>query len=162
MDVKTSLGLFRNLLNSSWPTILAFEEQYAEDAFDDFRINWLQANWELTVEQSLLQGHTFLQRYGEGADFGGVSSRVSFPDALPTHHIICRPKADGILLTPFSDRPYSYSELDLVVFDRFVRMTEEGWYEESPPFDCVLADCGDTQIIFKFEDAEFSLEKIAV
>jgi hypothetical protein len=39
-------------------------------------------------------------------------------------------------------------------------MTDEGWYEEAPSFDCVLADYRNTQVIFKFEDAEFSLEEI--
>lgn len=160
MDIKKSLGLFRDLLNVSWPTFLVFEEAFADDAFNDFRINWLQANWEMTVEQSVLQGPHFLQTYGDGADFGGTSCRVSFSDALPTHHIVCRPKVDGILLTPITDRPNSHFDLDLIVFERFVRMTEAGWYEEAPPFDCVLADYRDTQIIFKFAEAEFSLEQI--
>ena len=162
MDVKKTLNLFREFLVAGWPTVVAYEEQYSEGDCNDFRINWLQANWEQTVEQSLLFTPHFLQFYGEGADFGGVSSRVYYPEALATHHIICRPKEGGVLLTPVAKnkRSKTTSGYNQVVFESFVRITEEGWYEEAPDFDCVLADYQDTQIIFKFEDTEFSLEKM--
>jgi hypothetical protein len=83
MDIKESLALFRDFLNASWPTFLEYEKQYAESSFNDLRINWLQGNWELTVEQSVLQGQRFLQTYGDGADFGGSSCRVSFLTHCP-------------------------------------------------------------------------------
>jgi len=41
-------------------------------------------------------------------------------------------------------------------------MTETGWFEEGPPFDCVIADVGGAQVLFKFEDAEFSVQEIEV
>jgi len=167
MDVKSSLGLFRDLLNSSWPSVLAYEEQYKDQVFNDFRINWLQANWEMTVEKSVLLGPTFLQVYGSGADFGDASSRMFCPDAGPTHRILCKLAKGRVLLdTSYELLADELNTADLssistpIVFNSFVTFTEKGWFEEAPPFDCVIADYDDTQILFKFDDAEYSLEKI--
>ena len=158
MDAKKALGLFRNFLNASWPTVLVFEEQYSEP--HDFRIDWLQGNWELMVERRLFDGSNFLQFYGEGADCNGASSRVLYPDKIATHHIVCHPNKDEIILTGDLNTVGLGSKSNLMVFDSFVTATDDGWFEEAPPFDCVIADYGDTQVLFKFEDAEFSLEKI--
>ena len=160
LDVKRALGLYRDLLNASWPTVLAFEEQHNEPDFNDFRIDWLQGNWELTVEQSLLQGADFLQIYGEGADCNGASSRVLYPDKVATHHIVCHPKDGGLILTGDLNSINLPSKSTIIVFESFVTLTETGWFEEAPNFDCVIADYADTQVLFKFEDAEFTLEKI--
>lgn len=160
MDVTKALGLFRDLLNSSWPTVLAFEEQYEDCSFNEFRMNWLQTNWEQTVEQSILQGPWFLDVYGEGAEFGGKSSRVFRSDALPSHQILCQPLQDGILLSGNLTSSGSVSISTDMIFDCFVTMTETGWFEESPPFDCVIANHGSSQVLFKYEGAEFSVEKI--
>ena len=159
MDVKNALRLFQNLLNASWPTVLAFEEQYNEP--HDFRIDWLQGSWELTVERKLLDEANFLQIYGEGADCNGASSRVLYPDKIATHQIVCHPKKDGIPLKGNLNAVGVSSKSTLMVFDSFVTTTDAGWFEEAPSFDCVIADYGDTQVLFKFEEAEFSLEKIS-
>jgi len=157
IDVKKSLGLFRDLLNVSWPTVTAFERC---DEFGNFKIDWLQGNWELTVEQSLLQGLDFLQIYGEGADCNGASSRVLYPEKMATHRVVCHLKQDAILLSGALNCANPSSNSTSIILDSFVTMTEAGWFEEAPPFDCVIADHGSIQVLFKFEDAEFSLEEI--
>ncbi len=160
IDVKRTLGFFRNLLVASWPTVLAFEEQYHEPDFNDFRIDWLQGNWEFMVERNLFPGADFLQIYGEGADCNGASSRVLYPDKIATHHIVCHPKKDGIILTGDLNSTGLASNSTSMVFESFVTLTKEGWFEEAPDFDCVIAYYGDTQVLFKYEDADFSLERI--
>jgi hypothetical protein len=162
LELKKALSLFRDLLNASWSSVLQFENVSGDEHFNDFRINWLQGNWELTVEQSLLKGPHFLEIYGEGADFGTASSRVFCPEASPTHRIICHVKLENILLNTNVDAAVEQDETNKILFDSFVKITDEGWYKEAPDFDCVLADYGNTQIIFKFTDAEYSLEEIVV
>ena len=158
IEVKKALELFRSILSQSWPYVLEFEKH---DTFDNFRIDWLQGNWELTVEQSLLYGASCLQIYGEGADCNGASSRVLYPDKIATHEIVCLPRDNRDLHDLIRKKDLD-SQVKSLVFEQFVRMTPEGWYEEGPEFDCVLAyqSYGGGEVVLKFDDLVFELREV--
>mgnify|MGYP000073187604 FL=1 len=47
----------------------------------------MQANWELLVERKILPLNEYLEVYGDGADFNGISSRITDINIAATHYL---------------------------------------------------------------------------
>lgn len=97
MNVDEIVRNFQQFLEASWQSVESTLPLTPEG--EHFRLDWLQANWEILVEAVIrLDGISFLEFYGEGAECNGASSRVWKPDAEATHRICCVPK-DGSEVT---------------------------------------------------------------
>lgn len=147
------LSTFQSFLSNSWATVeTAFSGEYGETK----KADWLQANWELLVEDGLADNSIVLLIYGDGADIGaGASSRVTFPDLGETHHItvLSNKNAELDLL---NDQLIDYSKGELI-FDRLVAIKNDGWYYEEHPFDKILCLQNGKKIIVPFKRAKFEL-----
>lgn len=155
ISVDRLIRSFSRLLHLSWSEIEQASQHVQTGSYLE---DWLQANWEMFVEGALPPG-TFLEVYGDGADCNGASSRVYMPEAIPTHRIICLPKADD---TKVVDR-LGGGEIEFgpdgLSLDRLVAI-EETKYAEEPPFDCVLICVDDAHPrAAHFDDLRFELSR---
>ena len=142
---------FIRLLCDSWPSI---EEIENADSTGSFRIDWLQATWELAVEGMLRQhveGTLFLEPYGDGADANGASSRILEPTGPITHRINCIPKTGASAFDLLNDTDVDFPSNGMTC-DRFVTIGDDGWYYEKAPFDMVLIDEGGGEMVFRVCD----------
>jgi len=93
IDISEAVECFRNTIQYGWPMVndLGSRESIRAFSFDnDYENDWLQANWEMLVENSIApELGVALEIYGQGADLNGTSSRVWNPLVLPTHQIHC-------------------------------------------------------------------------
>jgi len=154
IDIQKAICRFLTFLRSSWDTILDCAKY---DPFESLSTNWLQANWELLVEGTVPIPGFALEVYGDGADLGTSSSRLLYPERLPTHKIICTPVNTAVVYDYLNDVNLNTQEEPLV-FERFVTLIE-GWYYESNPFDYVLAYNGNTEAVVRLGDILFKLSK---
>jgi len=155
-QVNETTSRFIRLLCNSWSSI---EEIENADSTGSFRLDWLQATWELAVEGMLRQhveGTFFLEPYGDGADANGASSRILEPTGLPTHRINCVPTASKNAIDVLNNVGVEFSETGMPC-DRFVTLGDDGWYYERPPFDMVLVDQGEGEMVFKLSDLDILL-----
>ncbi|ACU07091.1 hypothetical protein FIC_00636 [Flavobacteriaceae bacterium 3519-10] len=99
--VNTVIKNFADFLNLSNTSLKLVKDNLVADNFADIQNDFYQVNWEILVESAVcIPGEEWLQIYGEGADCNSGSSRVTFPEKLPTHKIICRSEENIIdLLT---------------------------------------------------------------
>ena len=155
INIKKLLKNYSRLLDSSWDII---EQTSAKDLTGSFKNDWLQANWELLVEGMLGDSEKVLEIYGDGADCNGASSRILFPERMPTHKIVCMPIMGGGVHDALSRKELNLSKGD-IAFDRFVTMGSDGWYYEKPKFDYVLADHNGKEVVLRFEELEFELKE---
>lgn len=146
-----SIAQFKIFLEKNWEFVNAISVETQDPYFME---SWCQANWELLVEALLPPGY-FLNLYGDGADFGGSESRVTFSDQLPTHRVILTAKT-GRHFDLLTNSPVPQQEL---CFEQFVGF-ENGWYVFVPPFDWVLASVGDSQIVVSASEVNFKLESL--
>ena len=156
IDIKKILDVYSRLLTSSWDVI---ELVSKNDQTESIKIDWQQTNWEILVEGLLGDQEMVLEVYGEGADCNAGSSRVLYPERLPTHKIICVPLKGSRVHDVLNNQDLDLSISD-IVFDQFVSMGDDGWYYEKPNFDCVLASYDDGQVVINFEKTGFELKKI--
>lgn len=154
ISLRSLLEKFSSLLVHSWENLSLLSES---DQTGSLTIDWLQANWELLVEGLVGQG-IFLEIYGEGADCIGASSRVLYPDRLPTHQIICKPLQGSQIYDVLNDQQLDGSTD--IIFDRFVSLGDDGWYYELPPFDKILANYNGEDAVLDFSEIDFQLKKI--
>ena len=151
-DIDDLIRKFAQLLDGAAPFVIS--EAPATSAPDEYWENWIQANWELFVEARLRPG-LFLEIYGPGADFHDRSSRVSYPDATPTHSVVCSPKAGKAARDVLSGTDLVFPEAGLPLEEL---VTIEGtWYERHPPFDHVLVEIEDEPHVFDIDDVTFGL-----
>ncbi len=102
--------------------------------------------------------NVFLEVYGDGADSNGSSSRVLYPNKLPTHKIICKSSEATNIHDVLND--IYLNDVDELVFDRFVSIGNDGWYYESPPFDKVLIFQKGVKRVIEFNKLEFLVQRI--
>jgi hypothetical protein len=158
-DVSDAIERFRQLLSLCWPIV----EEIARDNPNGFvKSDWLQSNWEIFVELQLCQkvgGPVFLVIYGDGAEANGASSRILDPSSLSTHHITCHPNNGDTSRDHLNGSDCKFPDGGLPL-DRFVTLTDSGWYCEGVPFDMVLIDSEGGERIFAVEDIRFQLREI--
>ena len=157
MDITVNLNKllsdFRHFISKNWALITALD---AADKSDALKIDWLQANWEMLVEQQLRNPKIILEVYGDGAD-NGKSSRIQRSEALPTHQIFCVPK-EGLHVFDYLNKTRLDYTNSVIFFDRFVTLRPDGWYYEEPPFDKVLCYIKDKETVLSVEEVSFKIE----
>lgn len=154
--IKTLLQNYSQFLSVNWKQIDALEQL---DSTGSFKMDWMQANWELLVEGHLKCRETNLEVYGEGADCNPKSSRVLYPERLPTHKITCFP-LKGRQIKDLLNKEDCNLEIGEIIFDRFVTFKDDGWFYETPNFQHVLAEQNGKQVVLDFSELEFELKKI--
>jgi len=155
MEVTKSINNFRNFILHSWEG-LSFFLNNCDDP-EEMLNNWLQANWEILIESTLTKENEYLEVYGFGADCNGESSRVCYPDKLPTRRILCYPTNGKLVKDYLSNENVDIANCD---FMGFVSL-DDNYYKVKPPFDFVLLS-KDSQFLIHFEDVIFVLELIPV
>jgi hypothetical protein len=130
MIVDSSIKTFAQFLNKSWDLVqeLLKNRDYTTDSSSIS--DWLQANWELLVERKILNINEYLEVYDEGADFYGISSRITDINALPTHTIIAKLK-DKVAIDILNNQ--KISDDTEFIFDRLVGF-KNNYYTEYPEF----------------------------
>lgn len=91
----------------------------------------MQANWELLVERKILPLNEYLEVYGDGADFNGISSRITDINIAATHYLSVFIHHGTDLLTNEKINNSIFS------FEKFVGF-RAGFYTVAPPFKYVL------------------------
>src|SRR5690606_2936732 len=87
MDIDKAIRVFSDFLNKSWGVIIPLLSDRSYTTDESSKSDWLQSNWEILVERKVLQLNEYLEVYGEGADFNGVSSRITNIGSFPTHFV---------------------------------------------------------------------------
>lgn len=144
---------FQKFIVLNWAYISELDTQ---DESDALRIDWLQANWEILVEQQLRTPLIMLEVYGDGAD-NGQSSRIQNETASPTHYISCEPKSK-LFLYDHLNKEKIHTDFEKLRFDRFASLRSNDWYYEEPPFDKVLFYRENRAIVLNLSDIKFTLE----
>jgi hypothetical protein len=159
--LNQAITAFHAVLVSSWGSVHQLATSVPERDIDEFLADWAQATWEMTVEAAVsARSKVYLEPYGEGADCNPVGSRVWHPGVSSTHTIHCRPLKGVRLVDVLASEPTT-TDRDSLVFDQFVTLTENGWFEAKPPFDHVLAFQGDREKLFPLGVVDFVLVEIA-
>lgn len=154
MTLTSEIKNFSEFLNISWAFVQgAFIGEDGQDVTDD----WFQANWELLVERTL-GVRVFLEVYGNGADCYGASSRITFNKELPSHYVICNSKTGNPLQDILNKEKIRITN-QVIIFDRLVTITDNGWYDEIAPFDKVLCFIDNRELVFSLNDLEFDILK---
>jgi hypothetical protein len=146
---------FRDFISNSWENIKLFYENLDEEEKEIFLNDWLQANWEILVERSICETNEFLEVYGYGADCNGQSSRVIYPEILPTHKITCKVKNNELVKDFMTDKLIQIENVDFMGFVNF----KNKYFEIAPPFDFILLS-SDKDIVLSISDIEFYFEKM--
>lgn len=85
-----ALQAFVAVLRSGWLQVERTWSDRADLERGQLMSDWAQANWETIVEARLSTTRpVYLDVYGDGADCNPMGSRVSLPDAVPTHELRC-------------------------------------------------------------------------
>ena len=136
MNVDEIVRNFQRFLEASWQSVESALPLTEEG--EHFRLDWLQANWEILVEAVISPGGTsVLEFYGEGAECNGASSRVWKPDAEATHQICCVFPKDGSEVTDLVTEGKSIEPQDLDFFG-FGTPERERHQFLHPPFNVVV------------------------
>lgn len=143
MSANDLISNFRNFLITSWPclsNVLGILDWDRSPYFLDY---WIQANWELLVEQQLLENDQFLRPYGYGASPG---CRLIGKESITTHQFVCVRKGRK------DSRKF--------VFLAFVASKGDG-YKIEPPFDHVDVEdvLNGNRLTLPSIELEFSLEQ---
>ena len=154
--MKEVLTQYIALLNCCWKHV---EKASKLDKTRSFLLDWKQANWELLVEGLLDEPNSVLEPYGEGADCNPYSSRVLYPDRMPTHRLICKGAQAQKVYDHISNTCLDTSKCD-IFFDSFVSLGSSGWYREAPPFDKILGYYQDREVVIDFDKVDVELYPI--
>ncbi len=152
-NINETIARFIRSLRDSWAAINEIESL---DKTGSFKHDWMQAMWELAVEgqlKSQTKDLEFLVPYGDGADVNGGSSRVIHPTGLPTHCVNCVPKQNGSAFDYLNETSVTFPTYGMAV-DRFVTIAEDGWYYEQAPFDMVLVDGDEGEMVFRVTEMD--------
>ena len=157
MDVDEIVRNFQQFLEASWQSVESMLPLTPEG--EHFRLDWLQANWEILVEAVIHPGGaSFLEFYGEGAECNGASSRVWKPDAEATHRICCVPTDGNEVTDLVTGRSIEPQDLD---FFGFGTPDRERFQFLHPPFNVVvLNDREGIDFIIRLEDVRFEMRAL--
>ena len=155
MCVNESIIKFRNFLLIGWEAISFYQNFWneKEEIINDF----LQANWEILVENSLCSENEFLEVYGYGADCNGASSRVCYPNKIPTHRIICNPINNKPVRDVITN---TFKIITGMSFDGFLSSDGKS-YHIQPPIDHILLNISEETILVELNNISFNIQKIS-
>jgi hypothetical protein len=152
--VNNALINFLNFLNNS---IVNFKEikfvVKNSDIFEELINDFYQANWEILVESVICSpGKEFLEIYGEGADCNSDSSRVSFPQKVATHQIVCREISSNFVKDIYTD---GFIDLTLYKFNSFCSLIKE--LDDLDNYDAIILEhlIEDKYVKIKLDDISF-------
>ena len=179
---------FRDFIILSWPSLEKLDSSYRICCCRDNCIEaiWeLILEPALTLE---LETKVYIQQYWlDGAEIYSKSSRAFFPDVEnPTHEIFCSPKNNEFffefvekkkifLHNPGALDPGLQSNSDCPTlaqggdpkqnyfqFSHFVTLSENGSMPdiEEPPFDYVVCEFQNKEVIFKVDSCDFYIKKM--
>lgn len=154
-DLNTSMQVFHEFLVASWGSVAPL---FLADKTGSLKDDWLQANWELLVESIFVENGYTLEVYGDGADANSPSSRILYPDRLPTRKVIMQSKENTPVIDLLSFEPTDFSKTE-VGFDRFETFSN-GWWSEKLPFSHVLGGHRGREFVFPVENIAFNLTSI--
>jgi len=149
MTVDDAIKRFSEFLNVS------FEMASLTFVHEKHLLNdWLQANWELLVEQTVLKPNEFLDVYGDGGDANGSSSRIIDPEALPNFKISLMTQNGKV----FDVLNGEDADANTLVFENLVGF-RNGFYLLEPDFNYILATDNKAQCerVLLIDDIEFVL-----
>lgn len=161
--LEQALLLFRKMLDSIATHI---DELDAMTPHGSYRLDWLQANWEVIVEGAVSMHPdygmqpVFLQVYGEGADYYGSSSRILEPKVTPTHYLRCFPEHGQECRDKLTGEGVESPE-EGFSFEEFVSW-DGSWFFREPPFDHVVASIGESEAVLPCDGLRFELRKVSV
>lgn len=151
MNITNIIQNFANFLNICWTAATPVLENRQDKAEETALHDWLQANWELLVEQPCLDIEHYLEVYGEGADIGD-SSRVSYPYKLPTHYVGISSENE---IKNHLTEEYLKLDKNKASFYSLVSFSD-GYYHNTPPFNYVLLeDEHQKEVVVKISDVSF-------
>ena len=154
MNANEIIKSFSDFLNASWNYVIPLLSERTYTSNEDSINDWMQANWELLVERKILPLNEYLEVYGDGADFNGISSRITDIDIAATHYLSVFIHHGTDLLTNEKINNSIFS------FEKFVGF-RAGFYTVAPPFKYVLVlDNNNMERVFRIENTHFELHKI--
>ncbi len=140
MEINTDKVVrnYISFLNRSLENLGFLENKNEDELFVlALKNDFYQTNWEILVESLIcVPGKEFLEVYGDGADCNGASSRVCFPDKLPTHRIKLNPKKTKTIKNRLNNKNINIEEY---TFDSFVSYFNNG-YKIASPINGVLLE----------------------
>ena len=159
-----AMRAYARFLNASWDSAWTIATAMEQAEPGEFMADWAQANWELLVETAFREfagfGDRYLEPYGEGADCNDASSRVWFPQALPSHRVVCRARGSTPMIDLLTGRKVDATG-EPIVFDHFAARSDDGWHEQAHPFDCVLGYKGEQEVLLRIDEVSFAVEPVA-
>ena len=90
--MNESILNFRDFLNQSWPSLHKVLDCLDWDENPYFVEYWIQANWEILVENQALESGDVLEPYGYGKSPG---DRYLEREKIATHRVICEKKSES-------------------------------------------------------------------
>lgn len=87
MNANEIIKFFSDFLNTSWNYVIPLLSERTYTSNEDSINDWMQANWELLVERKILPLNEYLEVYGDGTDFNGISSRITDINIAATHYL---------------------------------------------------------------------------
>jgi hypothetical protein len=156
LNIDRAIRDFAKFIDISWAHVVTLIPQDSLISQTQFIDDWLQANWEMLVENRILEPNDYLEVYGFGADFQGSSSRVSSIKALPNCSVtIWRPE-EPKNLDLLTDRLVHIENLEFRELTSF----KDGYHAKEPPFDCALfEDIHQNEFLFSLSNISFILKK---
>lgn len=143
IKLNDAIEYFRRFINESWNEVQKIASEYPQQWLD----NWLQANFELIIEEYCNQHSkecVVLDFYGNGAeDFDALippnmrvsPQRVTFPSSPVTHTITCTPKDDRKILELYSHEAIKLTSDELVLGE--LVSFSEGKLQFKPEFNAI-------------------------
>lgn len=152
-DVNKTIWMYFDYLNNSLPQVKEFLGELKE--YEECLGDWMQSTWETLVETKLFYGtSSSLPVYGDGADISKGSSRVCFPERLPSHKLkcVCARKITNLISG-------EYIELEKLNFEKFVKW-ENGWFSVDNDLNSILLSKGDEDYVVSINDIAFELVEV--
>lgn len=158
MDIDVAIRVFVNFINNSLMGVrpLLIDRDYTSD--ESSLNDWLQSNWELLVERKVLKLNEYLEVLGDGADFNGISSRITDPNAVATFKVQLQSRLGADVYDVLNNEMISLDQTTLVAFVGFVN----GYYsmESEVKFVLINEGKGNLERVVSIDDVVFQLSKI--
>lgn len=159
--LRTAVLTFVSLLRSGWSDVYELGRSVPGRDASEYVADWAQASWEMLVEAAVSpNGNTYLEPYGDGADCNSVGSRVWRPGVSSTHAVHILPRDGGELRDGLTGTMFPLPERGIAI-DRFVALSEDGWFKPEPPFDHVLVHQNGREKVVPISEVEFLLAVVS-
>eukprot|EP01132_Coremiostelium_polycephalum_P000346 gene346-439_t len=135
-NIDLAIKSFSQFMNASWETVLPLLQDRDYTSDEGSIADWLQANWEFLIERKVLRIDQHLGIYSEGADFNGISSRITEIDSLPDFFIQVSGLSRGKTFDLLNNEQTVIDNANFIELVSF----KNGFYYKEPPFNYVLLE----------------------